>query len=271
MPVAYGLIEPADLSLPNLPPGLEGARIAHVSDLHVRRPRRLHNHMIDQLASLRVDLLVFTGDYMDREIHAQASFEVLRRLCERVRPTIGAFGVLGNHDTSDFRQAAEALPVHWLVNQVHCVADPPMEVFGLDAARHYQPDSVALALDHAPGDDAASDRRFRLLLSHYPKWIPTASDLGVDLMLAGHTHGGQIRLPTGHALFNSSDLPLRLTSGVLRHRNTLVAISRGLGEAAPYGLVGVRLFCPPHLPVYTLRRQPLPGLYCDGIEMIQRW
>jgi hypothetical protein len=97
--------------------------------------------------------------------------------------------------------------------------------------------------------------------------LPIAADMGFDLVLSGHTHGGQVRLPPRWSLYNSSDLPLHLTSGVLRHRDALCAVSRGLGETT----LPIRLFSPAHLPVYTLRRGRLPGRHCAVTANVQPW
>jgi predicted MPP superfamily phosphohydrolase len=86
-------------------------------------------------------------------------------------------------------------------------------------------------------------------------------------MFSGHTHGGQCRLPTGRALINSTDLPLRLTSGLLRHKNTICLVSRGLGEVH----MPLRAFCPPQLPVYTLRVGPMHGQFTHRIENVLPW
>ena len=114
-----------------------------------------------------------------------------------------------------------------------------------------------------PGD-------LRLMLAHYPSWISTAADLGVHLLFAGHTHGGQIRLPNGRALTNACDLPLGMSCGVLRHRDTLVAISRGLGEVG-FFFNTFRAFCPAHVPVYTLRRGPTLGQSTPRVVKVLRW
>ena len=95
----------------------------------------------------------------------------------------------------------------------------------------------------------------------------TSADLGVHLMFSGHTHGGQCRLPGGRALMNCSSLPLHLTCGMLRHQDTVCIVSRGLGETR----LRLRLFCPPHVPVVTLRRGPLPGRHTNAIENVRRW
>ena len=286
MPIAYGLIEPVELQLPHLPANLEGLRIAHITDLHVTRPTRRLDRLISHLASIRIDLIFLTGDYITRKNHEKAGVAFLNRLCQGVQPNIGMIGVFGNHDTPRFRRFCDDLPIRWLSNQACRLsvdrddsgvsgAQAHIDVFGLDGGKIRGADSVALAIDYIgegnPSGGPDNSRPLRMMLSHYPNEITTASDLGVDLMFAGHTHGGQWCLPTGRALMNSSDLPLRLSSGLLRHRNMLVMISRGLGEVMPRGFPRFRLFCSPHVPLYTLRCSNLPGRYCEEIELIRKW
>lgn len=277
MAIAYGLIEPTELHLPRLPRGLEGLRIAHVSDLHIRRGPRLYTDLYQrletQLTSQRLDLIALTGDYMNlagrnEEPHAHG---VLERLLQRLRPRLGIIGVFGNHDTELLRQQCAGLPVRWLSNEAMRLDNRPIELLGLDMLKYERPDGVALAMSCAELGEGrrgeADERPLRLLLTHMPGSLPLAADLGADLMLCGHTHGGQCRLPTGRPLFNATDLPLRLTAGLLRHRNTLAGVSRGIGFV---GYVP-RVFCKPHVPVYTLRRGTLPGGYTDGIENLKPW
>lgn len=262
MPLAYGLIEGIDLSLPDLPAGLVGARITHLSDLHVRSWHRRGriDRLASQLAAIRFDLLVLSGDYMTRPGDESAAIDALRRILERVQPRWGVVGVFGNHDTDAFRAEVRSLPVHWLADEVAVFDAVGLEVWGLG----WLADAVALARAGARVTDPA---RFRLGLSHTPTTLPTLSDLGVRLMLSGHTHGGQIRLPTGHALKNSIDWPLHLTSGVFRHRDTLAAVSRGVGEMT----LPLRLWCPRHIPMYILRRGAMPGQHTDTILCVRHW
>ncbi len=296
MPVAYGLIEPAELHLPLLPAALEGRRVAHLTDLHISPRTAPSPRLLEQLARVRFDLLVLTGDYINETGDEPVAAEFLRTLCRTVRPAWGVFGVFGNHDTATLQRLAAdpSLPVTWLDNRYVSLTAAPIDLFGVAGGFDRIPDSLAMMIPDAaangatipwtgvptvasgergrahPGDatDAhAGPRRLRLLLTHEPAHVATAADLGVDIVLAGHTHGGHCRLPTGRAVINATDLPLRLSAGVMRHRDTLLAISRGLGGRR----WPPRMFCPPHVPLYTLRRRPMPGRSCHGIELIQPW
>ena len=294
MPFAYGLLEPIELSLPTLDAALDGLRIAHISDLHVRRPKRLFERLANQLTTVRLDLIVLTGDYMEDPGDEPAAVTVLRQMLATARPRLGTFGVFGNHDSWALREQAETLPVHWLNDARVHLAGGALELAGGFTSSGVRPDSVALALasprnlaaptpaatapDTAPDTAPATDSngqsargdepaRLRIVLTHYPNHLFTAADLGYHLLLAGHTHGGQCRLPTGRPLHNGTDLPLSATAGVMRHRNLLVAVSRGVGHAGRIP----RLFCRPHVPVYTLRRRSLPGVHTDLVDTLHPW
>ncbi len=270
------MLETVDLSFPDLPPALEGLRMAHVTDLHVRRVRRVRRRdrtIADRLARSRFDLLVLTGDYMERRGDEEAAAEALKLLCEAVQPRLGIFGAFGNHDTEELVDRAADLPIHWLDDRAVWVERGPILLAGLRFRPNENSDLLALTASLDRVDAAIRSRAsggtqpFRMLLSHMPHYVTSAADMGFQAVFAGHTHGGQIRLPTGHALVNSSELPLRLTSGILRHRNTLAAVSRGVGMTK----LPLRLFCPPQLPIYNLRRASMPGQFTQGVACVRRW
>ncbi len=266
MPLAYGLIHPVDLALADLPPNLQGLRIAHLSDLHVYRHTHRHDRLISQLTTLRFDLALLTGDYMTREKDAHTAVAVLRRIVEVIRPKFGVYGVFGNHDSPELVTLTQNIGINWLGTGMRTIPGAPIHLSSVDPLAPEGEDGTAMLLNGdppQPGD-------LQLMLAHYPSWLSTAADLGVHMLFSGHTHGGQCRFPNGQPLVNACDLPLNKSCGVLRHRDTLIAISRGLGE------VGIppmrfRAFCPPHVPVYTLRRGPTLGQNTPGLVKVVRW
>ena len=275
MPLAYGLIHPVDIALAALPPSLQGLRIAHLSDLHVRRHTRRLDRLITQLTSLRLDMVLLTGDYMTRHHEAVEAAAVLKRITDALRPTYGFFGVFGNHDSQELVSLVQNIGIAWLGSGVQCVSGlspgVSIQLAGIDPLDPQGEDSVATLLNpHEQPEAPDANNCLRLMLAHYPSWYTTAADMGVHVLFSGHTHGGQIRLPNGQAFVNACDLPLDLSCGILRHRDTLVAISRGLGEVGvPFNRF--RLFCPPHVPVYTLRRGPTLGPNTPGLVKVVRW
>ena len=274
------LIDPTTLYLPDLPGHLDGLTIVHLSDFHIRKSRTRHRRIVDEVAGLRPDLYFLTGDYITTYGDEPAAMRVMGEVCESLIAKHGVFGVFGNHDSLDFKERARELPVCWLDNGACVIDEIEVEVFGFATDEATFPDSVATLASRANGDGGCSagvgvggagglvgERALRLLLCHYPTYLPTASDLGVDVMFSGHTHGGQCRLPWGWAPANSTDLPPRLTSGVLRHRDTCCVVSRGLGE----NILPFRVFCPPHIPLYTLRRGRMVGERSDHVVNAVPW
>lgn len=246
---------------PDLPVGLEGLRILHLSDLHIRRLERTEAHA-RLLAALRhadCDLAFFTGDYHDGTGHEHAAAELLSEIIATCPARLGRFGVFGNHDTPLMRRLALGIPgITWLSNQF---AEPifavpgqpplPLRILGLS----YPEDLFECALDLPQGETLLPVKgRFVLTLAHMPSVMAACAEVGLPLVFAGHTHAGQIRITRRSALHTSSDLPGHLASGVLRLRQTLCCISRGLGDGIWPGL---RINCPRQLPLYVLTRGPL--------------
>lgn len=240
------ILHPLRLALPGLPAELAGLRILHLTDLHVRKPLPLHDRLLAELAVAPHDLLAFTGDLIEGPGHEKAGLRFMERLLQTCRPRLGAFGVFGNHDTPDLRRELAGLPMRWLVDDAWNAPDLPLSIFGIDCLhkRFREPSGDLLAallnIPHSPDQP-----RFRLGLAHVPSWLVPAGDAGVDLLLSGHTHGGQCRLPNHKPLVNATrGWPLGLTSGILQARRTIGIVSRGVGES---DMAGLRFFCPPQV------------------------
>jgi uncharacterized protein len=255
-------IEPFRLQLTHLkinanqwPADSPPLRLLHISDLHIERLTRRETDLLTLISQAQPDLIVITGDYLNlsytRDPAAQGQ---LRQLLAQIDAPLGVYASLGSPSV-DLRDRIpallEGLPLRLLRNewvQVDVGGERPFILFGLDCDHDLESDAVRLkiAVESAPAD------AFRLLLFHAPDIMPEASALGIDLYLAGHTHGGQIRLPWYGAIFTSSQLGKRHEMGHYRQGRTDLYVSRGVGlegMSAPR----IRFLSPPEVTLVEIR------------------
>jgi predicted MPP superfamily phosphohydrolase len=260
------LVEPHVLWFEDLPDALDGLTILQLTDLHVRESRPRHDQIIAALREQAYDLLLITGDIMNEPGDEPASHELVLRICRAAQPRIGTFASPGNHDSAHLKAMLADLPLTWLHDEAWCSSDLPLTIMGLEYDRVRRKGDLVRTIRTEPAHD---EPRFRILLAHAPNWLPGAADVGVNLMLSGHTHGGQIRLPGRRMLINKCDWPLHLSTGVLRLKQTRAVISRGLGESGP--IEGLRLLCHPHMPLITLGKGPCEIGDTKQITIMQEW
>jgi predicted MPP superfamily phosphohydrolase len=231
-----------ELETAKLPAGVDELRIVQVSDVHLSRHigREELKSLLDLVEEAAPDLVVFTGDLLDSPVGA--AYEQEAALLAGLRPRLGVFAVLGNHETyfglpaalDFYRRAGLKL----LRNQAETVDG--LVVAGVD--------------DMTEGKDAGrlltacrDDRRFTLFLKHRPTPAPDVPGR-FDLQLSGHTHGGQI--------WPSHFLAARANGGLLHGLHPApgqgwIYVSRGAGF---WGLP-LRFLAPPEITLFKLRRQ----------------
>ena len=227
-----------------LPAEFEGLRIAQLSDLHLRRWNGVLDETRRRLLELDPDLVVITGDIGDAHSEAQRSADLAARLLDGVQPNLGCFGVLGNHDDP---QLAEQLSgqVRMLSNE-HAEltkAGSSMIIAGVDGRTATSGDIPAALLGIKPGS-------FTILLAHHPPLVYRLPPNRVGLMLAGHTHAGQIRLPLIGPLWPAFEgIPRKYCRGLHEVNGTSLHVSAGVGcsWAMPF-----RVGCPPEIALITL-------------------
>ncbi|MCI0456002.1 MAG: metallophosphoesterase [Gemmataceae bacterium] len=236
------------LCVPQLPAAWEGLTILHLSDLHLcGTPDRIYyQHVMDLCRAWEPDLVALTGDIVDSERHHRWIMPVLGRL----RWRIAAFAILGNHDYWQdpplIRRRLRRVGMRVLGNtweQVD-VRGEPLVVIGHEGPWFRPiPDLTGCPVDG-----------FRLLLSHTPDNIRWAQRQRIDLMLAGHVHGGQIRLPLIGSMFVPSRYSRRYDCGTFHEPPTVLHVSRGLAGQYP-----LRYNCRPEVTKIILRGQgPAP-------------
>ncbi|HEY7400915.1 MAG TPA: metallophosphoesterase [Actinomycetota bacterium] len=242
--------------------------VLHLSDLHFVRADERKARWLARLP--RADVSVVTGDFL-------AEPEAVEVAVAAVRPTRGTLAswfVLGSNDSyvprplnylNYFRSkerrrrgakrgrgrelVAQLEADGWddLTNVRRTVAldGLPVELLGLDDA-HIEKQDLRVVPRHAQD-------RFGFAVMHSPNSAPEAAACGYDLIVAGHTHGGQVRLPFVGALITNSDMPRRLASGLIRLGPSWMSLSPGLGTSkyAPF-----RFWCRPEATLLELRPRP---------------
>ncbi len=235
------------LELPTLPPQWDGLRVLQISDVHagayMSADRMLR--IRDLANSLPADLVVFTGDQIDRR---RVDADLFVRGFAGITAPLGVFGVLGNHDYRVSPRRAvwtlQAAGITPLVNRA-VVLDRRGDRLALVGV-----DDLLAPPDRGP-DFSVLGRHpdaFRLLLCHQPQGWDAARAWGADLTLAGHTHGGQIALPTRN--INPARVYTRYVAGPYVEGGSTLYVSRGIGV----GAVPLRVGAPPELDLITLRR-----------------
>jgi predicted MPP superfamily phosphohydrolase len=239
-------VERIDVRVRDLPGPLAGLVIAHLSDLHIGRQLRAPQlrRFVERANGLGADIVVVTGDLFDFD---PAFIEEGCRELSRLAAPLGVYAVLGNHDTYTGAEAV-AQGVEQLTS-IRLLRDEwvwiehggaRLALLGVDdPGRGWtERDSESLPLEELV--KRAPVGVPRILLAHRPSYFRQAARLGIDLVLSGHTHGGQICPPPPLEHHNISRLIARWTRGLAEEEGTLLYVSRGLGVAGP----PVRLNCP---------------------------
>lgn len=229
----------------NLPPLFDGFTILHLTDLHVDISEGAMRRVGELVDGLDYDLCVLTGDYRGRTFGAfDETLDGMARV--RAHLTGPIYGVLGNHDTIQMLPALETMGIRMLLNECETIArgDERIHLAGIDDAHYFRVDNIEKAGSQIP------DGEFSILLSHTPEIYRQAAHADFDLMLSGHTHGGQICLPGSIPITLDSVLPRRMGSGAWRYHRMSGYTSVGAGSS----IIAVRLNCPPEITLHRLRR-----------------
>jgi hypothetical protein len=230
--------------------------VLHVSDLHVERLSGRERQLVELVAAERPDLVAITGDLLNTSyVRDPEAWSACRWVLERLRAPLGSYVVSGSPPSDPDDVVAElvaGMPVRWLRDERVTVerAGQALEVIGVSCT--HRPFLDRPRLERLI---PASRERMTLLLYHAPDLAPDAAELGVDWMLCGHTHGGQVRVPLAGALFTSSLYGKAFEMGRYQVEDMTLYVTRGLGmegSAAPR----VRLLCPPEVVLWEVDGAP---------------
>ena len=195
--------------------GKPSHRLIHFSDIHHKGDCNYLKTVVRRINSLSPDFVCFTGDIIEDEKYLAEALELLAEIKAPI------FGVPGNHD---YWSKASFEPIHkcfnanggvWMLDEKHSIASAKINLIGVTCNHATQ---ATLPLDPSCKN---------ILLMHYPAWVKKLGNQKFDLMLAGHSHGGQVRIPFYGSLivpyavdqydlglFNTQAGPLHVTSGI---------------------------------------------------------
>ena len=227
-----------------IPAAFDEYKVLHLSDLHVDMNEEPMKRVEAILPALEYDICVLTGDYRGHTFGPyEAALAGMSRICSKIYKPI--YGVLGNHDTIRMLPGLEQMGIRMLLNE--CVAierdNARIHLAGLDDAHFYRADNIEKAASDIPPHE------FSILLSHTPEVYQQAAHAEFDVLLSGHTHGGQICLPGGIPITLDSVLPRYMGSGAWAYHKMQGYTSVGAGAS----VVAARFNCPPEITLHRLR------------------
>lgn len=233
--------------LPRLPAAFDGFRLLQLSDLHLDIDPDLAPAIARALQNCPHDAMVITGDFRKSTSEdLQPSMALMPQILDATDAP--CFGVLGNHDFIQKVERLESYGLKILLNE-----NTPIErsgerlwIAGVDDPHFYKTHDFAAAKDGIPAEACS------VLLCHSPEVHAEAAQYGYSLMLSGHTHGGQLCLPGGRHIVNSSkNLSRRFVKGRWESDGMHGYTSPGTGSSG----VAARLNCPPEITVHILSCQ----------------
>lgn len=248
-------VETLEVPVPRLPEALSGLRVAVVSDLHVERLSAYYDSIVSAVYTARPDVILVAGDTTDSASMNIEALDAFFMPLARLAPT---FAILGNNDCDMgrvpalrgmYRKSGVALLENELATLT--VRGAQLTVYGLS-----DPSGARRGIRPPRGEVTEDDLYFKLLpapsllIIHRPQHAARHAPLGPSLIVAGHAHGGQFRLPWIGGLYAPGQgvFP-RLTSGLYSVDGARLLVSRGLGNHGFPFRLGNR----PHIPIAVLR------------------
>jgi predicted MPP superfamily phosphohydrolase len=228
-------------------------RVLHLGDLHIERITQRERFLQEKIDLLQPDLIVFSGDILNLSYRTDpTAIEHARQVIGKWKAPLGVYLVTGSPAVDLPEVVPEILkdlPIHWLK------ADKRTLLLS-----HGMLDLLGLSCTHRPNLDGEilkslipfPPENFTLLVYHSPDLAPIAANLGVDLQLSGHTHGGQVRIPGFGALVTGSLYGKLYEVGRIAVGSMVLYVTRGIGlegAAAPR----LRLFCPPEIILWEIQ------------------
>jgi len=243
------LVNTYKIPVPNLPTEFNKIRIVHLTDLHLGFlvPEFLINYVVEKANSLNGDIIVCTGDYIherNKTNHINRVWPILSKL----QAKLGVYNVLGNHDHwGNFERS-----LYWLIksgqnirHSAKSIERQGKRIWIGGAGDLWEDDlGIDLAFRNVPENEC------KILLAHNPDTADESFKTRIDLIISGHTHGGQVNIP----FYGTPILPVKnkkYSSGLITSENTTIFINKGIGWA----VYPVRFNCSPEIAILQLENK----------------
>lgn len=242
------VVRELQLPLEHLPQAMDGMRIVVLSDMHLTYAwHKAYERVLETVEALQGEVVLVTGDIVDdRKTHVPA-LPVIRRFLPALRSRLGTIAILGNHDSLALGEELEQMGIGVLNGRRMLLesGNGELELIGAPG-----PMRLDMPRDFAARFGPPSPTIPRIVLAHFPDHFPKLKSLRPDIYLCGHTHGGQICLPTGFMLVGHDRSPRELCRGYHRIGPTHYIVNQGLGFSG----IPIRVFCSPEVLLLVLRR-----------------
>ncbi len=221
-----------------IPKDFDGFKIAQISDFHNTKSKKLTNDLVEEIKKTKPNIIVLTGDLVDSY---KTNINVVISFVEKINDIAPIYYVTGNHEAridnyDELKDKLEKNKVIILDGKLEIIKKDNSEInlVGIDDPSFnfntYRDDSTIIQDSLVP--IKYNKNNFNILLSHRPELIETYAKNNFDLVLSGHAHGGQIRIPfIGGLIAPNQGLFPKYTSGIYEMNNTKMIISRGIGNS----------------------------------------
>ena len=233
-----------EIRLAGLPLAFDGYTILHISDMHVDINHGAMHRLVEILFDLDYDLCVLTGDYRGKT-YGPIEKTIEGMAAVRAHIDDNVYAVLGNHDSVRLVPSFEDMGISMLLNESVTIErdNTCIHLVGIDDAHYYRMDNIEKAASGIPHDEIS------ILLSHTPEIYRQAAHADFNVLLAGHTLGGQICLTGQIPQTLDAKLPRHMGSGPWQYKELIGYTSVGVGSS----VVTVRFNCLPEITLHHLK------------------
>ncbi len=228
-------------------------RLLHISDIQTPKIGWYEKWVFELINTLQPDLILHTGDLLQPIPPQTYDSEApkIARLIRSLDAPLGIYGVYGDTDLSLHRFDSHDLGGYKILeddNHVIEIGDTQLNILGLSLNSSAQGNMPLLHKWLKESDEG----EFRIVYGHRPDYLMNITEYGIDLCLAGHTHGGQVVVPFVGPLVTASHVPNEWARGFHKVGKIRFNVSAGIGSEHDIGLPSIRVNCPPEITLFQL-------------------